>query len=207
MGRHVRVRMRDTVFRWIAGILSIMLLALPALLPPPTVEDGGTEQAMLPPCDVEEGIPFIQEEQVTCYWGMSEEILSLPKAIDALNVDVSVSWAQSGVWIGIAEASEAEKCVLKESYYECEKESITLVAGNQASGNSIDWQATSGEYRFVAGGDDTQTLQQFDVVWKYEATLAVSPTAYIVFAVLLGAYAAIGINGIKNFSKKLLPKA
>ena len=199
--------MRDTVFRWIAGILSLMLLAVPTLLPPPTVEDGGTEQARLPPWDVEGGIPFIQEEQVTCYWGMSEEILSLPKAIDALNVDVSVSWAESGVWIGIAEASEAEKCNLRESYYECDKGSITLIAGNENSGNSIEWEATSGEYRFVAGGDDTQSLQQFDVEWEYEATLAVSATAYIVFAVLFGAYAAIGINGIKNFTKKLLPKA
>ena len=107
--------MRDTVFRWVAGFICLLLLAVPTLLPPPTVEDSATEQAMLPPCDVEDGIPFIQEEQITCYWGMSQEILSLPKAIDALNVDVSVSWVQSGVWIGIAEASEAEKFDLSQA--------------------------------------------------------------------------------------------
>lgn len=196
--------MRDTVFRWIAGFISLLLLAVPTLLPPPTVEDGATEQAMLPPCDVEDGIPFIQEEQITCYWGMSQEILSLPKAIDALNVDVSVSWVQSGVWIGIAEASEAEKCDLKDGYYECDKDSIDLVVGNPSSGDDFNWEATSGEYRFVAGGDDTQSLQQFDVEWEYEASLGVSSTAYIIFAVLFGAYAAIGVNGFKNFAQKVL---
>ena len=34
------------------------------------------------------------------------------------NVDVEISWAKSGVWIGIAEASEADNCELKGDYYE-----------------------------------------------------------------------------------------
>ena len=190
--------MRESLFRWVAGIASVLLLAAPALLPPPTVEDGATEEAMLPPCDVEEGIPFVQEDQVTCYWGMSQDILSLPKAIDALNVEVAVAWQKQGAWIGIAEASEAEKCELKETYYECGKQSINLVAGGEASGNEFVWKATSGEYRFVAGGDDSQTLQQFEVEWSYQATLEVSATLYILFAVLLGGYAALGSSGIKK---------
>jgi len=117
---------------------------------------------------------------------------------------VSVSWVQSGVWIGIAEASEAEKCDLKDGYFECDKDSIDLVVGSPSSGDNFNWEATSGEYRFVAGGDDTQTLQQFEVEWEYEASLGVSSTAYIVFAVLFGAYAAIGVNGFKNLAQKVL---
>ena len=61
--------MREVYFRWGAGILCLMLLILPSVLPPPVIEDGATEKAMLPPCDVEEGLPFIENDEVTCYWG------------------------------------------------------------------------------------------------------------------------------------------
>ena len=52
---------------------------------------------MLPPCDVEPGtIPFLQEDEVTCYWGMSEEIVTLPGAVDTVDVSVDVSWEEEG---------------------------------------------------------------------------------------------------------------
>ena len=75
------------------------------------------------------------------------------------------------MWIGIAEASEADKCELKGDYYECQKESVNMIAGGPSSNGKITWQPVPGEYRFVAGGDDSQTLQQFDVDWNYEASL------------------------------------
>ena len=56
--------MRELYFRWGAGILCLMLLILPSVLPPPVVEDSATEKAMLPPCDVEEGLPFIENDEV-----------------------------------------------------------------------------------------------------------------------------------------------
>ncbi len=197
--------MREMYFRWGAGILSLMLLILPSFLPPPVVEDGATENAMLPPCDVDEGLPFIENDEVTCYWGMSQEILPLPNIVDAANVEVTISWVKSGVWIGIAEASEANKCTLEDGYYQCNKDSIEFVAGGPLSQDSFTWDATSGDYRFVAGGDDTQTLQEFDVEWNYEASLEVSPLLYYTFAVLLGIYASLGIMGIMHLISRIVP--
>jgi len=46
-----------------------------------------------------------------------------------------------------------------------------LIAGGPTSNGEIVWNPSPGEYRFVAGGDDTQTLQQFSVDWEYEASL------------------------------------
>ena len=41
--------------------------------------DSDTVDAMLPPCTVEEdGLPFVGDEEITCYWGMSGEILEIP---------------------------------------------------------------------------------------------------------------------------------
>jgi hypothetical protein len=142
---------------------------------------------MLPPCTVEEGLPVVGEDEVTCYWGMSGEILEIPSEAIAADVDVQISWQKSGVWIGIAEASEAEKCVLKTDYYECDKDSVTLIAGGPTSNGEIIWNPSPGEYRFVAGGDDTQTLQQFSVDWEYEASLksGLAITMMVIGGVLL----------------------
>ena len=46
-----------------------------------------------------------------------------------------------------------------------------MIAGGPSSDGKITWQPIPGEYRFVAGGDDSQTLQQFDVDWSYQASL------------------------------------
>ena len=197
--------MRESPFRWTAGIVCLLLLILPSFIPPPMMEDSATETAMLPPCDVEDGIPFIQEEQVTCYWGMSEEILTLPEIIDSLDVEISISWENQGTWIGIAEASEADKCTQKEGYFQCDKNSVELVAGGDIPGSAFTWNAESGDYRFVAGGDDTQTLQQFDVDWEYQATLDVSSGIYFVFALLLAGYAILGVKGIMQLIRMVLP--
>ena len=102
---------------------------------------------------------------------MSGEVLEIPAEAIAANVDVEISWTKSGVWIGIAEASEADKCELKGDYYECQKEAVNMIAGGPSSNGKITWQPVPGEYRFVAGGDYSQTLQQFDVDWNYEASL------------------------------------
>ena len=152
-------------------ILGALLVLFSSLGITQQLNEADTVEAMLPPCTVEDGVPFVGEDEVTCYWGMSGEILEIPAEAIAANVDVEISWTKSGVWIGIAEASEAEKCELKGDYYECQKESVNMIAGGPSSNGKITWQPGPGEYRFVAGGDDSQTLQQFDVDWNYEASL------------------------------------
>ena len=152
-------------------ILGALLVLFSSLGITQQLNEADTVEAMLPPCTVEDGVPFVGEDEVTCYWGMSGEVLEIPAEAIAANVDVEISWTKSGVWIGIAEASEAEKCELKGDYYECQKESVNMIAGGPSSNGKITWQTVPGEYRFVAGGDDSQTLQQFDVDWNYEASL------------------------------------
>ena len=152
-------------------IIGLLVVIFSSLGITQELSDSDTVDAMLPPCTVEDGLPFVGEDDVTCYWGMSGEVLEIPSEAIAADVDVEISWIKSGVWIGIAEASEADKCELKGDYYECDKESVNLIAGGPSSNGEITWQPIPGEYRFVAGGDDTQTLQQFDVDWNYQATL------------------------------------
>ena len=152
-------------------ILGALLVLFSSLGITQQLNEADTVEAMLPPCTVEDGVPFVGEDEVTCYWGMSGEVLEIPAEAIAANVDVEISWTKSGVWIGIAEASEADKCELKGDYYECQKESVNMIAGGPSSNGKITWQPVPGEYRFVAGGDDSQTLQQFDVDWNYEASL------------------------------------
>jgi len=155
----------------IMTIIGILLVLFSSLGITQELNDADTVDAMLPPCTVDDGVPFVGEDEVTCYWGMSGEILEIPAEAIAANVDVEISWTKSGVWIGIAEASEADKCELKGDYYECQKESVNMIAGGPNSNGEITWQPSPGEYRFVAGGDDSQTLQQFDVEWNYQASL------------------------------------
>ncbi|GIR77138.1 MAG: hypothetical protein CM15mP79_0750 [Methanobacteriota archaeon] len=40
------------------------MLALYLITPPALVSDAGEETAMLPPCDVDEGLPFIDDDEV-----------------------------------------------------------------------------------------------------------------------------------------------
>ena len=136
-----------------------------------TLEDSDTVNTMLPPCSVDEGLPIIGNDEVTCYWGMAYETLEIPDEAIAADVMVNIEWVKDGVWIGIADASEANKCTLKTDYYECEKDTINLIAGGPNSLGQIEWNPEPGEYRFVAGGEDSQTMQQFNVDWSYSASL------------------------------------
>lgn len=168
-------------------IIGLLMLIISSLAVTNNLSDSESVDAMLPPCTVEQGLPVVGQDEVTCYWGMSGEILEIPSEAIAADVDVQISWQKSGVWIGIAEASEAEKCELKTDYYECEKDSVALIAGGPTSNGEIVWSPSPGEYRFVAGGDDTQTLQQFSVDWEYEASLksGLAITMMVIGGVLL----------------------
>ena len=168
-------------------IIGLLMLIISSLAVTNNLSDSEAVDAMLPPCTVEQGLPVVGQDEVTCYWGMSGEILEIPSEAIAADVDVQISWQKSGVWIGIAEASEAEKCELKTDYYECEKDSVALIAGGPTSNGEIVWSPSPGEYRFVAGGDDTQTLQQFSVDWEYEASLksGLAITMMVIGGVLL----------------------
>lgn len=197
--------MLESILRGIFGVISVALL-IGAFVGSEGFEDSDSESAMLPPCSVDEGLPFIDDDEVTCYWGMSEEILELNSEVDLADVSVDVSWTKSGVWIGIAEASEAEKCTQRDGYYECEKFAVELVAGGESANGAFNWDASSGDYRFVAGGDDVQSLQQFDVEWQYEATLP-STTAWPLFGIgiLLALMAAAGPKRFFVIVTDLLP--
>ena len=77
--------MFESILRVIFGVISVALL-IGAFVGAEGFEDSDSESAMLPPCSVDEGLPFIDDDEVTCYWGMSEEILELPSEIDLAEV-------------------------------------------------------------------------------------------------------------------------
>ena len=158
--------MMSNILRGLSVLLAVGLI-IGAFIGSEGLADEATQNAMLPPCTVEEGLPFVQDDEVTCYWGMSEETLLLDEEIDLAEVSVEFTWEKSGVWIGIAEATEASKCTERDGYYECDKYAVDLIAGGETSNGQFTWKASSGEYRFVAGGDDAQSLQQFEVDWNY----------------------------------------
>ena len=108
---------------------------------------------------------------MTCYWGMSGDILKIPDEAAAADVEVTIAWQKNNVWIGIAEAGQSDNCEDEGSYFRCEKDSISMVAGGPNSGGQLQWSPTPGEYRFVAGGDDSEQLKSFTVSWSYEAGL------------------------------------
>ena len=97
----------------VVGIIGLLLIAGAGLALSKDLSDSDTVDAMLPDCQIEDDdqdFPFPGNDEVTCYWGMSGEVLEIPSEAIAANVDVEITWSKSGVWIGIAEASEASKC-------------------------------------------------------------------------------------------------
>ena len=153
------------------GVFGLLILLFSGFLITNNLSGGGDVNAMLPPCTVEEGFPILNDDEVTCYWGMSKDILEIPDEVIAANVDVNIKWEKDNVWIGIAEANEVDKCELKGEYYECPKDSINILIGGSSSNGEIIWNPEPGEYRFVVGGDDVQTLQQFNVEWGYNVSI------------------------------------
>ena len=69
-----------------------------------TLEDSDTVNTMLP-MPVDEGLPIIgNDEDVIRAW---RETLEIPDEAIAADVMVNIEWVKDGVWIGIADASEA----------------------------------------------------------------------------------------------------
>ena len=67
------------------------------------------------------------------------------------------------------------------------------------------WDATSGDYRFVAGGDDVQSLQQFEVKWKYEAALPQSTAWPLVgLGILFAMFTALGPKRVWDWALDLI---
>ena len=161
----------EKYFRIAAGIIGSILLIISLVGMDKQLVESDNVDTMLPPCTVDDGMPWPGDEEVTCYWGMSVETVEIPAVAVAADVVVDISWVKDGVWIGIAEADQIENCELKNDYYECAKNSVTLIEGGDTSDGESQWTPEPGEYRFVAGGEDSQSLQQFSVDWGYEATL------------------------------------
>ena len=192
-----------TLSRIIAAVIALVMFALFLITPPTLISDAGEENAMLPPCDVDEGLPFIDDDEVTCYWGMSEDVVELVEAVDSVDVTIDVSWEKDGVWVGVARASEASKCTLRDGYYECPQNGVDLLAGGPSADGGFSWTASSGNVRFVVGGDDSQQLQQFDVAWEYDATLPGSGNFWFLALGVVGlAYAALGPRRVINATKE-----
>ncbi|MEC8249279.1 MAG: hypothetical protein VX043_02025, partial [Candidatus Thermoplasmatota archaeon] len=76
-------------------IVGVIMVILSSISITQNLNDADTVDAMLPPCTVEEGVPFVGEDEVTCYWGMSGEVLEIPSEAIAANVDVDISWVKS----------------------------------------------------------------------------------------------------------------
>ena len=57
-----------------------------------------------------------------------------------------------------------------------------MLAGQTLLGK-LEWNPEPGEYRFVAGGEDSQTMQQFNVDWSYSASLK---SGFAIGAMILG---------------------
>lgn len=151
-----------------AGVVALILIIV-AFVGMSGVSDGGEETAMIPPCSMEGPV---WDQELVCYWGMSAEILVIPDEAAAAEVDVDISWSKNGVWIGVVKASESDKCRAKEGYFECDKGSVSMVAGGENSNGELTWKPEPGEYRFLAGGDDSQALTQFKVTWSFDAGLS-----------------------------------
>ena len=50
-------------------ILGALLVLFSSLGITQQLNEADTVEAMLPPCTVEDGVPFVGEDEVTCYWG------------------------------------------------------------------------------------------------------------------------------------------
>ena len=184
----------QTYIRIGAGVLAV-ILAIGAYVGIEGISDSAEETATIPPCSIEDAfIPGIGEDEMTCYWGMSADILNIPDEAAAADVKVAITWQKNNVWIGIVEAGQSDNCEDKGSYFRCDKDSVTLLAGGPNSAGQLQWSPTPGDYRFVAGGDDSEQLKSFSVSWSYEAGLRWGlAVPLFLLAGCLGILAAVGI--------------
>ena len=60
--------MMGNILRGLSVLLAVGLI-IGAFIGSEGLADEATQNAMLPPCTVEEGLPFVQDDEVTCYWG------------------------------------------------------------------------------------------------------------------------------------------
>ena len=79
------------------ALVGILLIVFSSFGMTQELSDSDVVDAMLPPCTVEDGLPLVGDDEVTCYWGMSVEVLEIPKEAVAANVDVEITWEKSGV--------------------------------------------------------------------------------------------------------------
>ncbi|GIR00005.1 MAG: hypothetical protein CM15mP8_2020 [Methanobacteriota archaeon] len=56
-------------------IVGVLMVIFSSLGITQNLNDADTVDAMLPPCTVEEGVPFVGEDEVTFFGGMSGEVL------------------------------------------------------------------------------------------------------------------------------------
>ena len=69
-----------------------------------------------------------------------------------------------------------------------------MVSGGPNSNGQLEWSPSPGDYRFVAGGDDSEQLKSFSVSWSYEAGLrwGIALPLFLISGAL-GLFAVIGL--------------
>jgi hypothetical protein len=85
----------EKYFRIAAGIIGSILLIVSIVGINNELAESDSVETMLPPCEItDEGTLLPGDEEVTCYWGMSVEILEIPAEAIAADVIVDISWAK-----------------------------------------------------------------------------------------------------------------
>ena len=80
--------MLQIYFRIGAGLIAV-ILAVGGFIGMEGISDSNDEVATIPPCSYDPGLPgWLGDDEVTCYWGMSGDVLTIPEEAVAADVDV-----------------------------------------------------------------------------------------------------------------------
>ncbi|MBT4059602.1 MAG: hypothetical protein HOE69_04770 [Euryarchaeota archaeon] len=128
----------------------------------------GTESMDVPSCST--GIAGLDICEKSA---MLEQNIPIPDAVNGIIVaNFAIQWDAPDAWIGIVDASDADKCIDSgEGYLLCDTEDLTFIEGGPDSSGEIDWALSGGDYRFVAGNSIDGTAQTTETTYKYDIIL------------------------------------
>ena len=138
----------EKYFRIAAGIIGFILVLLSVIGMNAELADSDSVETMLPPCDLDEGMPWPGDEELICYWGMSVEVLEIPAEAIAADVIVDISWDKQDVWIGIADADQISNCDL-----------------DDIDENTCWWKG----HQYRGTFEDTESKDYWNAPWEVEA--------------------------------------
>ena len=152
--------------------------------------DGGTHSIEIPDCNI--AAAGLQIGDLCDSAGMMAETIPVAEEIETmLDASLTIYWDVEGVWFGLVNASESEKCTdTGEGYLLCDPADLVFVAGGPGSDNTFDWTAEAGEYRIVGGADADSSGQKVQVTYSFKVTLLTA--GWLSGAVIGGLLAAWG---------------